>query len=65
VVFVVVAQSFFELVLEDDDAAGRGHVGTLITHLAGPGGQADLVAGVTAVPTPGTERVDQLRRPMV
>jgi hypothetical protein len=55
------AQSFLELVFEDDDRYGGGHVGALITHLAGPGREANLVAGVAAVPAPGAELVDQFR----
>jgi hypothetical protein len=60
-VVLVVPEGYFELVFKDDDAAGRGHVGALVAHLAGPGGEPDLVAGVAAVPASGTERGDQLR----
>ena len=46
---LVLPQGLFELVLQDDDAAGGLHGGALVDHLAGPGGQAQLVAGVAAV----------------
>lgn len=46
---LVDALRFFELVFEDDDATGGLDGGALINELASPGGDAQLVAGVTAV----------------
>jgi hypothetical protein len=46
----VVLEGFFELVFEDDDPAGGFQSGALIDHLPGACGQAQLVAGVAAVP---------------
>ena len=43
----------FELVLEDDDAAGGLNRGALVDELAGAGGDAQLVAGVAAVAARG------------
>src|SRR5690242_21864189 len=60
-VALVVPQGFLELVLEDDDAAGGGHVGALMAQVSGPGGEPQLVAGVAAVPAGGAVRVDQFR----
>jgi hypothetical protein len=57
----VVASGLFELVFEDDDAAGGLDRGSLVAQLPGPGGQAQLVAGVAAVPTGRAVRVDQFR----
>ena len=48
--FVVLA-GFLELVFEDDDPAGCVQGGALVYELAGPGGQAELVAGVPAMAT--------------
>ena len=54
VVFGVDALGFFELVLEDDDAAGGLDGGALVDEFAGAGGDAQLVAGVAAVAAYGT-----------
>ncbi|CAM5276865.1 hypothetical protein SVIRM249S_07021 [Streptomyces viridochromogenes] len=49
----------FELVFEDDDAAGGLDGGALVDELASPGGDAQLIAGVTAVAALGAQRSDQ------
>ena len=60
-VVCVVASGFFELVFQDDDAAGGLDRGALVAQLPGPSGQAQLVAGVAAVPAGRAVRVDQIR----
>src|SRR5579884_971343 len=47
--FLVEAECFFELVFQDDDAAGGLQGGALVDQLAGAGGQAQLVARVAPV----------------
>src|SRR4051812_11095604 len=58
-VFGVEALGFFELVLEDDDAAGGLDGGSLVDEFAGAGGDAQLVAGVAAVAARGAQRGDE------
>src|SRR6185312_6680371 len=58
---LVLPEGFLELVFENDDPAGGLQGGALIDHLPRPGGQAQLVAGVAAVPAAGAVRVDQFR----
>src|SRR4051794_14402834 len=55
----VEALGFFELVFEDDDAAGRLDGGALVDEFAGAGGDTQLVAGVAAVTARGTQRGDE------
>ena len=57
--FGVDALGFFELVFEDDDAAGGLDGGALVDEFAGAGGDAQLVAGVAAVAALGAQRGDQ------
>jgi hypothetical protein len=57
--FGVDALGFFELVFEDDDAAGSLDGGPVVDELPGAGGDAQLVAGVAAVAACGAERGDQ------
>jgi hypothetical protein len=58
-VFVVDALGFFELVFEDDDAAGGFDRGAVVDEFPGAGGDAQLVAGVAAVAARGAQRGDQ------
>jgi hypothetical protein len=58
-VFGVDALGFFELVLEDDDAAGGVDGGALVDEFPGAGGNAQLVAGVAAVSACGTQWCDE------
>src|SRR5690242_21453215 len=60
-VFGVDALGFFELVFEDDDAAGGLDRGALVDEFPGAGGDAQLVAGVAAVAAFGAQRGDQAR----
>jgi hypothetical protein len=60
-VALMVPESVFELVFEDDDPAGRLQGGAAVDHLPSPGGQTQLIAGVTTVPACGPERRDQFR----
>jgi hypothetical protein len=60
-VLIVLPEGFFELVFEDDDAAGRLQRGALVADFSGAGGQPKLVAGVAAVAAAGALRVDQFR----
>src|SRR5215218_4222538 len=53
------ALGLLELVLEDHDAAGSLDRSALVDKLPGPGGDAQLVAGVAAVSAGGTQRGDQ------
>lgn len=53
------ALGLFQLVLEDDDAAGGLDGSALVDELPGAGGDAQLVAGVPAVSALGPERGDQ------
>lgn len=59
--FGVNAVGFGELVLENDDAAGRVERGALVDQLAGAGRDPQLVSGVAAVPAFGSHWGDQLR----
>ena len=59
VVLGVDALGLFELVFEDDDAAGGLDGGAVVDELAGAGRDAELVAGVAAVAAIGAERGDQ------
>src|SRR3954447_12434382 len=58
-VFGVEALGFFELVFEDDDAAGGLDGGAVVDEFAGAGGDPQLVAGVAAVSARGAERGDE------
>jgi hypothetical protein len=58
-VFGVEAQGLFELVFEDDDAAGGLDGGPVVDKFPGAGRDAQLVAGVAAVAALGAERGDQ------
>src|SRR6185369_10528054 len=60
-VFLVLPEGFFELVLEDDDPAGGFERDALVDHLSSPCGEAQLIAGVAAVSAGRAERGDQLR----
>lgn len=53
------AQGFFELVFEDDDAAGGVDGGALVDEVAGAHGDAQLVAGVAAVAAVGAQGGDE------
>src|SRR3954469_8127869 len=53
------ALGFFELVFEDDDAAGGLDGGAAVDEFAGAGGDPQLVAGVAAVSARGAERGDE------
>ena len=53
------ALRFGELIFEDDDAAGSVQRGGVADELVGPGSEAELVAGVAAVPPAGALRCDQ------
>jgi hypothetical protein len=53
------ALGFGELVFQDDDAAGGLQRVALVDQLAGAGGEAQLVAGVAAVPAGRALRLDQ------
>src|SRR6202453_4709658 len=53
------AQGLFELVFEDDDAAGGLDGGPVVDKFPGAGRDAQLVAGVAAVAALGAERGDQ------
>src|SRR5690606_18932601 len=53
------ALCLFQLVLEDDDAAGILDLRALVDQFSGAGGDAQLVAGVTAVASVGAQRGDQ------
>src|SRR4051812_47598107 len=57
--FGVATLSFVELVFEGDDAAGGVDGGAMVDQFPHPGGQAQLVPGVAAVPACGTLRGDQ------
>ena len=63
-VFGVDALGFFELVFEDDDAAGRLDGGALVDQFPGAGGDAQLVAGVAAVASRGAQGVIRRASPM-
>jgi hypothetical protein len=63
-VFGVDALGFFELVFEDDDAAGGLDRGALVDEFPRAGGDAQLVAGVAAVAAFGAQRGDQAGSPM-
>ena len=63
-VFGVDAQGLFELVFEDDDAAGGLDGGAVVDQFPGAGGDAQLVAGVAAVAAVGAERGDRGLAPM-
>lgn len=39
-VALVASKGFFELILKNDDPAGRGQVGALVAHLSGARGEA-------------------------
>jgi hypothetical protein len=58
-VFGVDALGFFELVFEDDDAAGGLDGGAVVDEFAGAGGDAQLVAGVASMAARGAERGDE------
>lgn len=57
--FFVDALGFDELVLEDDDAAGRLDRGALVDEFTGAGGDFQLIAGVAAVAAFGAQRSDE------
>ena len=60
---VVDAQGFFELVFEDDDAAGGLDGGALVDEFAGARRDAQLVAGEAAVAALGAQGGDQAASP--
>ena len=59
--FGVDASGFGELVFEDDDPARRLQRGTAGDEFVGAGGDAELVAGVAAVPAVGALRGEEFR----
>lgn len=62
--FGVDAPGLFELVLEDDDAAGGLDGGAVIDEFPGPGRDAQLIAGVAAVAALGTQGVMRRASPI-
>src|SRR5688500_8950763 len=60
-VALMVTESVFALVFQDDDPAGGFQSGAAVDHFPGPRRQTQLVAGVTAMPAGGPERGDQFR----
>lgn len=56
---LVDALGFFELVFQDDDAAGGLDGGALVDEFAGAGRDAQLVAGVAAVTAFRAQGCDQ------